>query len=187
MIENMIWVVHPGIGSWLFIHPGSRIQGSKRHRIRIRNTYCTRVPQITIDFMIPQVASQLRHLSKVGCGRKRSLYQRRSRVRRRAAGGRWTRPDGPRGQARPATDIRGGTRPRSGLCLPGETESDFCGRIVCSFCGSWSRSGRMRNCLASLDPDILIRKYLLILYIFLQNSPICLWMMSDNHTFTYKI
>jgi hypothetical protein len=30
---NMIRVVHPGSGSWLFIHPVSRIQGSKRHRI----------------------------------------------------------------------------------------------------------------------------------------------------------
>ncbi len=29
----MIWVVHPGSGSWLFTLPGSRIQGSKRHRI----------------------------------------------------------------------------------------------------------------------------------------------------------
>ncbi len=29
----MIRVVHPGSGSILFTHPGSRIQGSKRHRI----------------------------------------------------------------------------------------------------------------------------------------------------------
>ncbi len=29
----MILVVHPGSGSWFFTHPGSRIQGSKRHRI----------------------------------------------------------------------------------------------------------------------------------------------------------
>ncbi len=29
----MIRVVHPGSESWLFTHPGSRIQGSKRHRI----------------------------------------------------------------------------------------------------------------------------------------------------------
>jgi hypothetical protein len=29
----MIRVVHPGSGSLLFTHPGSRIQGSKRHRI----------------------------------------------------------------------------------------------------------------------------------------------------------
>jgi hypothetical protein len=29
----MIWIVHPGSGSGLFTHPGSRIQGSKRHRI----------------------------------------------------------------------------------------------------------------------------------------------------------
>jgi hypothetical protein len=31
----MIWVVHPGSdpGSRFFTHPGSRIQGSKRHRI----------------------------------------------------------------------------------------------------------------------------------------------------------
>ncbi len=28
----------PGFGSWLFAHPGSRIQGLKRYRIRIRNT-----------------------------------------------------------------------------------------------------------------------------------------------------
>jgi hypothetical protein len=32
----MIRVVYPG--SWFFTHPGSQIQGSKRHRIRIRNT-----------------------------------------------------------------------------------------------------------------------------------------------------
>ncbi len=31
-------VVHPGSGSWFFTHPVSRIQWSKRHRIRIRNT-----------------------------------------------------------------------------------------------------------------------------------------------------
>jgi hypothetical protein len=29
----MIRIVHPGSGSWFFTHPGSRIQGSKRHRI----------------------------------------------------------------------------------------------------------------------------------------------------------
>jgi len=29
----MIVVVHPGSGSWFFTHPGSRIQGSKRHHI----------------------------------------------------------------------------------------------------------------------------------------------------------
>ncbi len=29
----MVRVVHPGSGSWFFTHPGSRIQGSKRHRI----------------------------------------------------------------------------------------------------------------------------------------------------------
>jgi hypothetical protein len=29
----MIWVVHPGSGSWVFTHPRSRIQESKRHRI----------------------------------------------------------------------------------------------------------------------------------------------------------
>ncbi len=29
----MIRVVHPRSGSWFFTHPGSRIQGSKRHRI----------------------------------------------------------------------------------------------------------------------------------------------------------
>jgi hypothetical protein len=34
----MIRVVHPGSGCRLSSHPGSRIQGSKRHRIRIRNT-----------------------------------------------------------------------------------------------------------------------------------------------------
>jgi hypothetical protein len=27
-----------GSGSWIFTHPGSRIQGSKRHRIRVRYT-----------------------------------------------------------------------------------------------------------------------------------------------------
>ncbi len=32
-LENMIRVVHPGSGCWLFTHPGSRIQGPKRHRI----------------------------------------------------------------------------------------------------------------------------------------------------------
>jgi hypothetical protein len=31
---NMIRVAHPGSGSRFFTHPGSRIQGSKRHRIR---------------------------------------------------------------------------------------------------------------------------------------------------------
>ncbi len=35
---NMIRDVHPESGSWLFPYSGSRIQGSKRHRIRIRNT-----------------------------------------------------------------------------------------------------------------------------------------------------
>ncbi len=30
--------VHSGSGSWFFTHPGSRIQGSKGSRIRIRNT-----------------------------------------------------------------------------------------------------------------------------------------------------
>ncbi len=30
-LGNMIWVVHPGSGSWHFIHPGSRIQESKRN------------------------------------------------------------------------------------------------------------------------------------------------------------
>ncbi len=34
----MIRVAHPGSGSWLFTHFGSLIQGSKSHRIRIRNT-----------------------------------------------------------------------------------------------------------------------------------------------------
>ncbi len=29
----MIRVVHHGSGSWFFTHPGSRIQGSKRHRM----------------------------------------------------------------------------------------------------------------------------------------------------------
>ncbi len=29
----MIWVIHPGSGSLLLTHPGSRIQGSKKHRI----------------------------------------------------------------------------------------------------------------------------------------------------------
>ncbi len=29
----MIRVVHPGSGCWISTHPGSRIQGSKRHRI----------------------------------------------------------------------------------------------------------------------------------------------------------
>jgi hypothetical protein len=29
----MIWVVHPGSRSGFFNHPGSRIQGLKRHRI----------------------------------------------------------------------------------------------------------------------------------------------------------
>ncbi len=29
----MLWVVHPGSGSWFFTYPGSRIQGSERHRI----------------------------------------------------------------------------------------------------------------------------------------------------------
>ncbi len=37
-LENMIRVVHPGSGSWFCTHPGSWIQGPKRHRIRIRNT-----------------------------------------------------------------------------------------------------------------------------------------------------
>jgi hypothetical protein len=36
--ENMIRVVHPGSGSGILIFYPSRIQGSKRHRIRIRNT-----------------------------------------------------------------------------------------------------------------------------------------------------
>jgi hypothetical protein len=34
----MIRVVHPGSGSRFITHLGSRIQGSKRHRIRIRDT-----------------------------------------------------------------------------------------------------------------------------------------------------
>ncbi len=34
----MIRDVHPGSGSCFFPHPGSRIRGSQRHRIRIRNT-----------------------------------------------------------------------------------------------------------------------------------------------------
>jgi hypothetical protein len=29
----MIWIVNTGSGSWFFTHPGSWIQGSKRHRI----------------------------------------------------------------------------------------------------------------------------------------------------------
>jgi hypothetical protein len=37
-LEIMIRVVHLGYGSCYFSHPGSRIQGSKGHRIRIRNT-----------------------------------------------------------------------------------------------------------------------------------------------------
>jgi hypothetical protein len=37
-LGNMVRVVHPGSGSWFLTHPGSRIQGSKRHRIWIRNT-----------------------------------------------------------------------------------------------------------------------------------------------------
>ncbi len=36
----MIRVVHPDPDRNYFAHPGSRIQGSKRHRIRIRNTAC---------------------------------------------------------------------------------------------------------------------------------------------------
>ncbi len=36
--ENMIRVVHPVSGFWFFTHPGSWIQGSKKQRIRIRNT-----------------------------------------------------------------------------------------------------------------------------------------------------
>jgi len=32
-LGNLIRVVHPGSESWFFTHPGSRIQGSKRHRI----------------------------------------------------------------------------------------------------------------------------------------------------------
>ena len=32
-LGNMIQDVHPGSGSWFFTHPGSRIQGSKKHRI----------------------------------------------------------------------------------------------------------------------------------------------------------
>ncbi len=32
-LGNMVRVVHPGSGSWFFTHPGSWIQGSKRHRI----------------------------------------------------------------------------------------------------------------------------------------------------------
>ncbi len=31
--RNMIWVVHPRSGSWFFNQSGSRIQGSKRHRM----------------------------------------------------------------------------------------------------------------------------------------------------------
>ena len=42
----MIWVVHPRSGSWFVTHPGSRIQGSKRHRIRIRKT----VDKLVISF-----------------------------------------------------------------------------------------------------------------------------------------
>ncbi len=34
-------VVHPGSGSWFFTHPGSRIQGSKRHRIRVVSVITT--------------------------------------------------------------------------------------------------------------------------------------------------
>ncbi len=34
----MIWVVHPGSGSWSFTHPGSRGQKGTGSRIRIRNT-----------------------------------------------------------------------------------------------------------------------------------------------------
>ncbi len=38
MIEMFIADPDPGSGSWVFTHPGSRIQGSKRRRSRIRNT-----------------------------------------------------------------------------------------------------------------------------------------------------
>jgi hypothetical protein len=37
-IWSGLFIPDPGSGSWLFTHSGSRIQGSKRHRIRIRNT-----------------------------------------------------------------------------------------------------------------------------------------------------
>ncbi len=36
----MIWVVHPGSGSWVFTHPGSRGQKGSGSRIRIHNTAC---------------------------------------------------------------------------------------------------------------------------------------------------
>ncbi len=35
---NLIWVVHPGSGSWPFTHTGSRSQKGTGSRIRIRNT-----------------------------------------------------------------------------------------------------------------------------------------------------
>ncbi len=35
--------VHPEFWIWIFFHPGSRIQGSKKPRIRIRNTVTYKV------------------------------------------------------------------------------------------------------------------------------------------------
>jgi hypothetical protein len=66
----------PGSGSWFFTHPGFRIHGSKRHRIRILNFYPSRIPgskrnRIRIRNTAedhPLVAFAERRISSLGVG-----------------------------------------------------------------------------------------------------------------------